>query len=161
MNQVNDRITVPVNAIFVVTVLAALLGLINIGSTTAFNDVVSLALETFYASYLLACSLLLYRRLRGDIMTLHDDAPTPSSFVWGPWRISNVFGAANNIFACGYLIIIGFFSYWPVALPVTPANMNYTSLVTGAVILFSISYYLIWARKIFKGPIIEVDLHTF
>ena len=143
------------------TVLAALLGLINIGSTTAFNDVVSLALETFYASYLLACGLLLHRRLRGDIVAPYDSTPTPPPFAWGPWRLPNFLGTANDIFACGYLIIIGFFSYWPVALPATPTNMNYTSLVTGTVVLFSVSYYWIWAKKIFKRPIKEVDLHTY
>ena len=142
--------------------IAALLGLINVGSTTAFNDVVSLALETFYGSYLLVCGLLLFRRVRGDIATPEESAtslPPGKSFVWGPWRMAGSLGILNNVFACVYLIIISFFSYWPVALPVTPANMNYTSLVTGSVALFSVIYYLIWARKSYHGPVVEVDLH--
>ena len=146
----------------VVTTIAALLGLINIGSTTAFNDVVSLVLETFYGSYLLVCGLLLFRRVRGDIATPESAASLPleKSYVWGPWHLAGSLGILNNIVACVYLIIMSFFSYWPVALPVTPANMNYTSLVTGSVALFSIIYYLIWARKIYHGPVVEVDLHN-
>ena len=146
-----------------VTTIAALLGLINVGSTTAFNDVVSLALETFYGSYLLVCGLLLFRRVRGDIATPEESAaslPLGKTYVWGPWRLAGSLGIVNNIIACVYLVIVGFFSFWPVALPVTPANMNYTSLVTGSVALFSMVYYFIWARKSYQGPVVEVDLHA-
>lgn len=34
--------------------------------------------------------------------------------------------------------------------------MNYTVLVTGAVAGFSVIYYLLWARKIYSGPVIEI-----
>lgn len=34
--------------------------------------------------------------------------------------------------------------------------MNYTVLVTGAVAGFSVIYYMLWARKIYSGPVIEI-----
>ncbi len=40
--------------------------------------------------------------------------------------------------------------------PTTAKNMNYTVLVTGAVAGFSVIYYLLWARKIYSGPVIEI-----
>lgn len=149
-------------AVTVVTILAALLGLINIGSSTALNDVISLVLEGFYTSYFMACGLLLYRRVRGDI-GLADGSVGSNSlkpYTWGPWRIPGALGTANNVCACVYLIVLSFFSFWPTALPVTPANMNYSSLVTGTVVVCSVTYYVTWAHRVYKGPIVEVDFHA-
>lgn len=38
--------------------------------------------------------------------------------------------------------------------------MNWASLVTGVVLLFSIVYYLVWAKKSYTGPIVEIDLDS-
>jgi choline transport protein len=59
-------------AILVVTISAMLLGLINIGSTTVFKDIISLALEGLFSSYFIALVLLLWRRIRGDIIVDND-----------------------------------------------------------------------------------------
>lgn len=138
--------------------------MINIGSTTAFEDVVSLLLEGFYLSYFMTISMLLYRRLRGDIKEPSDENELlpPSSrktakYVWGRWRIKGVWGTLNNVLACIYVLVVGFFSFWPSTLEVTPAKMNYSSLVLGAVVIMSVLYYFGWARKHFRGPIIEVN----
>lgn len=40
--------------------------------------------------------------------------------------------------------------------PTTAKNMNYTILVTGAVTGLSVIYYLLWARKTYSGPVIEI-----
>lgn len=68
IGRVNPRTAVPVNAVFVVTGLAALLTLIYIGSPVAFNDVISLTITGFYGSYFLPAAFLLYRRVRGQIL---------------------------------------------------------------------------------------------
>lgn len=67
--QVTRRTTVPLSlsAIVIVTAVATLLGLINIGSSTAFNDVVSLVLQSFDTSYSMAISKLLYRIVDSQI----------------------------------------------------------------------------------------------
>jgi choline transport protein len=67
LSKVDTRTRVPINAVFVVTCLAALLTLIYIGSDTAFNDVVSLTITGFYGSYFLPCAFLLYHRIRGHV----------------------------------------------------------------------------------------------
>ena len=167
--QVHNRTTIPLAAIGVVATIVALLGLINIGNATAFGDVVSLLLEALYTSYFLACALLLYRRVRGEIRIPVDGAGPINIlaledsnnkdvviYEWGPWRVPGLLGIMINIFACVYLLILGFFSFWPTAVNPTPQSMNYSVLVTGAVSIFSVFYYLISAKRTYKGPIIEV-----
>lgn len=65
--QVHAKTRVPVVAVAVVTLIPCLLNLIYIGSSTAFNDVISMSVSGLYASYLLPCSFLLWRRLTGQI----------------------------------------------------------------------------------------------
>jgi choline transport protein len=66
---------IPVVGVLTATVLAALLTLIYIGSSTAFNDIVSLTITGFYSSYLLPASFLLYHRLKGQIDPYKKDTP--------------------------------------------------------------------------------------
>ncbi len=35
--------------------------------------------------------------------------------------------------------------------------MNFSVLMTGTVVLFAVLYYVLWARKEYEGPIVEVD----
>jgi choline transport protein len=85
LKKVDKRTKVPIIAVIVVTTLAALLTLINIGSPTAFNDVVSLTITGFYGSYFLPCAFLLYHRMRGHVLPYGTETnnrgilPTPGS----------------------------------------------------------------------------------
>lgn len=157
-------------AIIVVTLFSALLALINIGNNAAFNGTISLVLEGFYLSYLLALGLLLWRRLRGDLdnpnssLTIfnsaHVDESYDRSLSWGPWHLKGVFGVANNVIAICYLVLIIFFSFWPSTMNPDLNHMNWAGVVTGSVALFSVVYYIVFAKKSYTGPIIEVDPHV-
>jgi choline transport protein len=68
LSKVSPRTKVPVWATLAVTAIAALLTLIYIGSSTAFNDVISLTITGFYGSYLMPAAFLLYRRIKGEIL---------------------------------------------------------------------------------------------
>ena len=163
LSEVNSRTTIPLLGIFVATGIAALLGFINLGSTTAFNDVISLTLEGLFTSYLVACVLLLWRRIRGQIgeyqeLGINVGDQSTKSFSWGPWRIPGVLGMANNLLAIVYLVVVCFFSFWPAQTPTNAENMNYSQTVWGAVIIFSVAYYFVWARRTYNGPVVEVEL---
>ncbi|MCJ1261565.1 hypothetical protein MMC22_001430 [Lobaria immixta] len=169
LSKVEPRSSIPLLSVAVTTVIACLLSLIIIASSTAFNDVISLTVSGLYASYFMCCSLLLWRRCTGAISLPPSSGPltnTPAApqtsaasdpqLTWGPWRIPGVFGVVVNAFACAYMIVIIFFSFWPPATPTTASTMNYSSLVLGAVMIFSVVYYLVWARRVYKGPIVEI-----
>ena len=86
-----------------------------------------------------------------------DFVSDPSLLQWGPWRVPEPLGTINNVFACIYLIIIAFFSFWPTTTLITAASMNYSVLVTGGVAMFSMVYYFAYARRTYSGPVVEVD----
>ncbi|KAI1409821.1 amino acid transporter [Hypoxylon sp. FL1857] len=159
LKKVSPRTSIPIYSVITTAVIAIILSLVNIGDATAFNGVISISTAGLFGSYLVAASLLLYRRVTGGIRIATDDDvltnTVGTSLTWGPWRLRGSLGIANNIFSCMYLVFIFFFSFWPPSLEVTPQTMNYAILVFGTVILFSMLYYAVWARKVYNGPIIE------
>ena len=162
IQRVNSKSAIPVLAVFLTTGLACVLALIVLGSSTAFNDIVSLSVVGLFGSYFLVASLLFWRRLRGDIKLYPSSADALTNLpgkelTWGPWRIPGVFGLMTNSFAIIYLIIIFFFSLWPPTNHPTASTMNYSSLMFGGTMIFSVLYYFFRARKVYKGPVIQVD----
>ena len=183
-------------AIAVVTIIPCLLALIYIGSSTVFEDVVSLSVSGLYASYFIPCTLLLWRRTTGQILdrssldsgNINRESPTTTTtttlartpepsrnqsiadddaaiddvirpvLVWGPWRVPGIWGTLNNAFACVFITFVIFWSFWPPTTPATPENMNYSVLVTGTVVAFSIVYYYLWGRTQYKGPLVEREV---
>lgn len=162
LSKVEPRTMVPVWSITAISVICVLLSLITIGSLSGFNIVVSLTVAALYLSYLMAIVLLLYRRLTGGI-TYASDSPSQlantagTRLVWGPWRFGK-FGIPINIIACAYLILILVFSFFPAAMKIAdPIEMNYSVVIMGFVVIFSMAYYVVYARKTYEGPIVEVD----
>lgn len=210
VKKVTSRTRAPVIAVGVVTLCAVALTLIYIGSPVAFNDVISLTITGFYGSYFVPASLLLYRRVKGQILPhkamLEGEEPTyqiteqtttntsdvdpklvdpieksspasaasdkspadsaepenaelvayvPTQLYWGPWHIPGIWGIINNAYACAYMLFVIFWSCWPPQTPVDPASMNYSVLVTGGVIIFSIFWYYVKGRKEYRGPLLE------
>ena len=39
----------------------------------------------------------------------------------------------------------------------TAQNMNYSIVVSAAICIFSLTYYAIWARKEYVGPVVEIS----
>ena len=138
----------PVRAIILVATCAALLGLVNISSSVAFNALTSVALVGHYTSYLLPITLLVVRRFG------------KSEIPWGPWTLGR-WGLPINIAAISYSVILIVFMVFPPYQPVSAQNMNYASLIFGAVMLLSITLWFVYGRKIYYGPVREVieELH--
>lgn len=134
---------IPVRAVLLVSTFAVLLGLINIGSSTAFEAMISLALIGHYTSYLLPIVLVVFRRLG------------KRHVPWGPFRLGR-YGTPINLVAIVYSALLVVFMVFPSYQPVTPKNMNYASLVFGMVMILSYAMWLLYGRKTFTGPVKEV-----
>jgi len=105
------------------------------------------------------------REKPGD-SNMNADAGTPivevahAALAWGPFRIPGILGIINNAYACVYMIFVIFWSVWPPATPVDATTMNYSVLVTGGVIIFSIIWYWVRGRKEYEGPLIDDEVKS-
>ncbi|KEF51477.1 uncharacterized protein A1O9_12394 [Exophiala aquamarina CBS 119918] len=147
-SKISSQSRCPTNAVVSLTVAVSLLSLINIGSTTAFNALISLTTLGFYFSYAIPTILFAMRRF---------DHRNPIHF--GPWTLGKI-GLPVNIVAVAFCIFLIIFLPFPPMLPVTGLNMNYASPVFVAVMAFAVINYYVRARKRFTGPIKEVASET-
>ncbi len=130
---------IPLNALGLVTVIAALIGLVNIGNTTAFVAVLSLATMGLYLSYVMPLAFALIRKLQGR-------HPPYGPFRLGVWSIPvNIFGLAFGIFMVIFLP-------FPSVLPVTAATMNWASPILGFILLAALVDWFTSGRKRFEVP---------
>ncbi|KAF5022852.1 hypothetical protein F66182_5085 [Fusarium sp. NRRL 66182] len=153
--QVEQRTNVPVWAVSITSLIACLIGLINLGSAVVYNAIISVAISGLYTSYFLPAILLLYRRCDQNYK-IRNIAGDGQVLEWGPWHLPGVFGIANNVFACAFILIIWFFSLWPPQTPVDATTMNYAPLMTGGIAVLATIYYLLMANKVYVGPKVEV-----
>jgi choline transport protein len=121
-----------------------LLSLINVGSSTAFNAIISLATVALYVSYLIPIFCLVQKRFSSEIIT------------WGPWTLGR-YGVFINIFALCYGIFICIFLPFPSQRPITSMNMNYALTVFAFVVVFAIVDWFLRGRKVYIGPRREID----
>ncbi|KAI1472946.1 amino acid transporter [Daldinia caldariorum] len=149
--------TLPTNAIFTTFVITVLLSLIAFGSAVALQALCSLSVAALFASYMIPCGLLLWRRTTGRMLPYVGETDDPDPEVtWGPWRIPEPLGTINNIFAIIYNVVTLFWSFWPQTNYPTAETTNWSVLPFCVVIIFSIVWYPLRAKKHYKGPIREV-----
>ncbi|KAH8667646.1 putative GABA transporter [Tricladium varicosporioides] len=162
VSKVHRSTSIPMISITLVSIIACLLALISLGSTVAFNDVVSLTVSSLYISYLTGNGLLLWRRINGSIKAYDNSSDGLTNVAgaeclsWGPWKIPEPFGTVVNAFGCLYLIVVMFFSFWPTMMQPDAMHMNYSSLMLGSVVIFAVAYYAFRAKNVYKGPIVEI-----
>jgi choline transport protein len=145
LSVITDWNRAPTRAMLLNYVVICLLSLINIGSTVAFNALLSLATISFYSSYGLPILLFAIRR--------HSKG-RPIRF--GPWRMPNTLGMIANIVAIAFCAFLVLFLPFPLVLPVTKLNMNWASVVFIGVMGFAVVDWFVEGKNRFVGPIVEV-----
>lgn len=146
-------------AIFVMALVSCALGLINIGSATAFNDILSVGVSSLYASYVITETFLLWHRIRGNVRKpnqMSGETWHANELVWGPFHVPGIWGILLNAFGVSYGIIVFIFSFFPQEVNPDAAHMNFSCLMTGTVMLFAVAYYYVYARKVYDGPVVEI-----
>ncbi|KAF2832742.1 amino acid transporter-like protein [Ophiobolus disseminans] len=144
--HVNETLKVPLAAVLGTAGVSCSLSLINIGSATVFNAVVSLTVAGLLGSYLIPFSLFFYKRIK-----------YPAQLTPGPWSLGR-YGVWVNGFAIAWCVVVMFFSFWPASVPVEPVNMNWSVVLWSAVILFALGFWGLHGRKVYKGPVFETGL---
>lgn len=138
--HVDTRLKIPIRMVLLISVLELLLGFIYLGSTTAFNAILSMAILGMYLSYAMPIGYMLFCG-RGV------NSPQP-----GPFKMGRTVGTIVNAIAFLWLILAMFFSTWPNFYPVTLETMNWSTVVLAAWVGIGGAYYLVVGRKQYEGP---------
>jgi choline transport protein len=123
--------------------VTSLLSLIIIGSTIAFDIIVSIGQVGTVASYIVAIACIARRRVLGEPLL-------PSRFNLGRA------GLAINTVALCFLVLAFVFPFFPAASRPDAAAMNWNILLTGFTVAAALVYYYAKARHVYRGPVAYV-----
>jgi choline transport protein len=123
-------------------VVTCLLSLINIGSTLAFNAIVSLQLMALMATYSISIGCVWYQR------TVNGGKHLPPA----PWSLGR-YGSWINGIGFFYSIYVFFWCTWPGQAAPPASAINWGPVMFGGVFLLSMVYYVFWARHTYTGPV--------
>jgi len=121
----------------------SLLCLIIIGSTIAFNILISLSTVCVYSSYTIVIGCMLRKRISGEALL-------PSRFSLG--RAGTV---VNGIALCYLLVCFPFF-FFPTMPNPALIDMNWTCVLFSAAVMFSMVYYYLHGKHTYEGPVAYV-----
>ncbi|KAF2850215.1 amino acid transporter [Plenodomus tracheiphilus IPT5] len=133
----------PVFALLLVTIVEMVLGLINLGSSSAFTAFASVGVIALAIGYLLPISISL---VSGRSEVSH-----------ARWNCGQLVGTAANVGAVAWILFELVLFSMPTALPVTEDSVNYASVVLIGFAGLSIAWYALSGHKNFIGPPDEVD----
>ncbi len=138
-HKINKRTRTPTNSIWFAAVGAFILGLPYLYSPVAYFAVTSIAVIGLYIAYVMP----VYLRLRaGD------------SFKRGPWHLGRWSRIVGWI-AVAWVVFIAVLFMLPQYAPITIDTFNYAPVAVLVVIGFAGIWWMVSARKWFKGPKVQ------
>jgi amino acid transporter len=132
-SKVDDRFGTPIWALVLTTVVEMLLGLINLGSSSAFLAFVSVGVIALAVSYGIPIGISMFH-MRKEVNEAR-------------WRMQNLIGWVINVIAVAWIAFEVVLFSMPVALPVTEVSMNYAIVVFLGFMVLSSIWYVIYAHK--------------
>ncbi|KAG0646589.1 putative amino-acid permease [Hyphodiscus hymeniophilus] len=136
---VNTKLSVPVWALALVTIVQMLLGLINLGSTSAFNAFVAVGVQALAVSYAIPITISLVWNRRVEVNQAR-------------WNAGPLIGTIVNVVAIVWITFEVILFSMPTTLPTTAVGMNYSSVILVGFMAISAAWYFVHARKVYKGP---------
>lgn len=141
-SKVHDKLKVPLNALYLTNALVIIFGLIFLGSSSAFNAIVSSSVVMLDISYGIPIAI---NCLRGRKML-------PER----PFVLPNAVGWTVNLIALAYISLTTVLFLFPPEIPVTGSNMNYCVAAFGIILIISTFQWIVDGRKNFTGPRVDV-----
>ncbi|EIW74256.1 APC amino acid permease [Coniophora puteana RWD-64-598 SS2] len=139
--KVDSKRGSPVRTVWLACTLSFILGLPSLGSSVAFSAATSIATIGLYISYGVPIALRVIYRKR---------------FVRGPFHLGP-FSLPVAIAAVAWIACIAIVFILPQANPVNSQTLNYAIVAVGIVIVYSVGFWLISARKWFTGPVKQIE----
>ncbi len=143
-SKVNSKTNLPINANVFSCFWCAVVGCIYMGSTTAFNAMITGCITFLLLSYSIPICCLLYK---GRDNIKH-----------GPFWLGK-FGLVANVITLAWTVFACVFFSFPFTMPLTAGSMNYASAVLGGFTIYAIIYWFARGRKVFaKNHDIEKEV---
>ncbi|KGO71707.1 Amino acid/polyamine transporter I [Penicillium italicum] len=137
-SQVHPTLNCPVRATVAMSALVTCLGCIYIGSTTAFQALIS--------SFIVLSSLSYFGAIFPHVLSGR------GNMVPGPFYMGQKLGMAVNIVSLMYILVTVIFFCFPLVLPATVQNMNYTSVIVVGLMVLTAFWWVIRGRRQYRGP---------
>ncbi|KAK4944581.1 hypothetical protein LTR10_016015 [Elasticomyces elasticus] len=135
--KVNKQLACPVPAVIMSWAIAALVSVLYLASTTAFNALMSCLVVLGYVAYSIPIVCLM---LSGRVYDRQ-----------GAFKLGK-YGWVINGLAVFFMTLLGIFFCFPVYLPATKDNMNYASVVSVGLLVMAWLLWVFVGKKSFTGP---------
>lgn len=145
IGAVHPKLHIPANAVVLTCIISCLLAVINIGSSAAFNAIISVQVCALMFSYTISITCVLYRRIKH-----------PELLPKADWSLGKL-GIPINAFSILYSFFAFFWSFWPNATPVDANSFNWSIVLFFGVFLIAGFFYLVQGRRIYTGPVATVE----
>lgn len=134
---VHPSLGVPVYSLALLTLVQLLLGIINIGSSSAFTAFAAVGVVAHSLAYAIPITIsMMNHRIEVDK---------------APWKLSPAVGWTVNVVALAWSIFQTVLFCMPTSLPVTAVSMNYASVVLVGFGSLSMGWYYVYAHAHYKG----------
>jgi len=142
--KVHPKLGLPLNALYLTTILVIIFGCIFLGSSSAFNAIISASVVALGISYAMpvAINCLRMRKMLPD---------------YRPFMLPSWFGWIANLLGIVYVIVTTVLFLFPPDLPVTGNNMNYCVVAFFIILVISTVQWFVDGRKNYSGPKIDLD----
>ncbi|KAI0007225.1 putative choline transport protein [Xylariaceae sp. FL0662B] len=135
--RVSARWKNPFDAILFIACFNTAMGLIYLGSDVAFEAMVGSFVVLTTLSYLAAVLPFALRGRKG--------------LARGPFFIRGPLGFVVSFVSCGFMLVWTVFYCFPYSVPVSAADMNYSSLIVGGLTIL-VGLWWLHAQSRYKGP---------
>jgi amino acid transporter len=136
--QVHPTLNSPVRATVAMSAMVTCLGCIYVGSTTAFQALIS--------SFIVLSTLSYFGAICPHVLTGR------RNIVPGPFYMGKSLGMVVNIISLIYILVTVIFFCFPLVMPATIQNMNYTSVITVGLMTLTALWWFIRGRSEYRGP---------
>ncbi|TVY39738.1 Choline transport protein [Lachnellula subtilissima] len=139
MSRVNEKSLIPVNAVLFGFIGAALIGLLELGSSTALNAILGGAILCIFASYAIPITFSLLNKRSAFAAPHYCD-------------LGRTFGTALNVISVSWIVFVFVWLCFPLYIPVTPQTMNFAVVVFAGIVVISGINWVCYSHKVFTTP---------
>ncbi|KAF2173300.1 hypothetical protein M409DRAFT_49762 [Zasmidium cellare ATCC 36951] len=136
-SKVDENLSCPIPATILCSVLTTGFGAIQLGSKTAFTDLVG--------SFIILTTMSYFLAFFPHILSKRSNVPP------GPFWMGKAGYVVNGV-ACVLIVFFNIWFCWPFAYPVTVDLMNYNSVILVGVVLLTVFWWFVHGLRKYPGP---------